>query len=214
MADFWFLYSFKTSIRLYGVNGLSLFDLCLLNELFTTSCQIIIFFSIIQLGELLKRWRTVFCRLFACKRKLKPGTALKVLSRRFCRVKGIVFTEWWRELIAMMNTIENDKRYGCFIGNQFNMRPKTAINLICVFGMLLKTGRAEQIFEDYPTTGGNRVRNSFKKFARHDWRLKRLTGETITVFPGFALYSYKTIFFVSENFEKCWYKCFFSKFFF
>ena len=34
-----------------------------------------------------------FCRLFAFKFKLKPGTALKVSSRRFCRVNGNVFTD-------------------------------------------------------------------------------------------------------------------------
>ena len=56
MADILFLYSFKILIRLSGVSGLSLFDLCLLNELFITSSQIINFFSIIHLGELLRRY--------------------------------------------------------------------------------------------------------------------------------------------------------------
>ena len=44
MADILFLYSFKTSIRLSDVRGLSLFDLWLLNEKIKTSCQIITFF--------------------------------------------------------------------------------------------------------------------------------------------------------------------------
>ena len=44
MADILFLYSFKTSIRLSGESGLSLFDLWLLNEIIITSCQIIMFF--------------------------------------------------------------------------------------------------------------------------------------------------------------------------
>ena len=35
-------------------------------------------------------------------------------------------------------------------------------------GMRPKTGRAEQIFKVYPTTGGNRGRDSLKKIARHD----------------------------------------------
>ena len=56
MADILFLYSSKILIRLSGVSGLSFFDLCLLNELFITSCQIIKFFSIIHFGELLKRY--------------------------------------------------------------------------------------------------------------------------------------------------------------
>ena len=56
MADILFLYSSEISIRLTGVSGLSLFDPCLLNELFRTSCQIIKFFSIIHFGELLKRF--------------------------------------------------------------------------------------------------------------------------------------------------------------
>ena len=85
MADILFLYSFKTSIRLSGVSGLSLFDLCLLNEIIITSCQIITFFSIINFG--------VFCRLFVFKLKLRPGTALQVSSRRFCRVNGKEITE-------------------------------------------------------------------------------------------------------------------------
>ena len=50
MADILFLNSFKIPIRLSGVSGLSLFDLCLLNELFIISCQIIKFFSIIHFG--------------------------------------------------------------------------------------------------------------------------------------------------------------------
>ena len=119
MADILFPYSFKTSIRLSGVSGLSLFDLCLLNEIFLTSYQVITFFSIIHFGKLFKTYRTVFCGLFAFKLKLKHGTAIKVSSRRFCRVNVNVFTEWWRELAATMNILESDKRYGCFNGNQF-----------------------------------------------------------------------------------------------
>ena len=56
MADILFLYSFKTLIRLSGVSGLSLFDLCLLNVIFITSCQIMMLFIIIHFGELLKRY--------------------------------------------------------------------------------------------------------------------------------------------------------------
>ena len=93
MSDILFLYSFKISIRFSGVNGLSLFDLCFLKKLIIQSYQFILFFCIVHFGELLKRYLTVFCRLFAFKKKLKPEIALKVSSRRYCRVIGKVFME-------------------------------------------------------------------------------------------------------------------------
>ena len=79
MADVLFLYSVEISIRLSGVSGLSLFE-----------CNIFFYHTF---GELLKRYCTIFCRLFAFKLKLKPGTALNLSSRRFCRVNGNVITE-------------------------------------------------------------------------------------------------------------------------
>ena len=78
MADILLLFSFKISIRLPGVSGLSLFDLCLLNELFITLCQFINFSVSCILGNCLKDTDR-----FAFKLKLKPGAALKVSSRLF-----------------------------------------------------------------------------------------------------------------------------------
>ena len=52
--------------------------------------------------------------------------------------------------------------------------------------MRLKTGRAEQIFKVYPTTGGNRGRDSLKKLARHRWRFKRLNGRDKNGVLGFC----------------------------
>ena len=82
------------------------------------------------------------------------------------------------KIAEVKNTIESDKRYGCFNGNQFKesvdvksshrttLQRNGSSNGRC--GMRPKTGRAEQIFKVYSTTGGNRGRDSLKKLAPHD----------------------------------------------